>query len=107
MYKFIKNDKDKLLKVIIASLIIIISNVKFTGLAYCGIFCLGYYIYYVIKKLEGKELKNIISNTSYFILVVIIAVMVVGSSSYVRNTFEHQNPFYPLLGRDKVDIMTL
>ena len=106
MYKFIKNDEDKLLKIIIASLIIIISNVKFTGLAYCGVFCLGYYIYYVIKKLIGKEVKKVIRNTLYFVFVVIMAVMVVGSSSYVKNTLEHKNPFYPLMGKDKVDIMT-
>lgn len=105
MYLFIKNDKDKLIKVILASLIIIISNIKFTGLAYCGLFCLGYYIYYFIKNIKTNNTR-LIKNTLYFVFVVIIAFLVVGSSSYLKNTIDHKNPFYPLIGKDKVDIMT-
>lgn len=106
MFLFIKDDKNKLIKVILASLIIIISNIKFTGLAYCGLFCLGYYIYYIIENIKNNNLNKIIKNTIYFIFVVIISVVVVGSSSYLKNTIEHKHPFYPLMGKDKVDIMT-
>lgn len=105
MYLFINNDKDKLIKIVLASLIIIISNIKFTGLAYCGLFCLGYYIYYFLKNIKSNNTR-LIKNTIYFIFVVIIAFLVVGSSSYLKNTLEHKNPFYPLMGKDKVDIMT-
>ena len=106
MYLFIKNDKDKLAKIILTSLIIIISNIKFTGLAYCGLFCLGYYIYYIIENIKNNNLNKIIKNTIYFMLVVIVSVLVVGSSSYLKNTIDHKHPFYPLMGKDKVDIMT-
>lgn len=106
MYLFIKDDNDKLIKIILASLIIIISNIKFTGLAYCGLFCLGYYIYYVIKNKKNNDLTKIFKNTIYFIVVVIIAVFVVGSNSYLKNMIDHKHPFYPLMGEGKVDIMT-
>jgi len=106
MFLFIKNDRDKLIKVILASIIIIISNIKFTGLAYCGLFCLGYYIYYALTKIKNGEKKILISNTIYFVIVVVISCIVVGSSSYLKNALDHGNPLYPLLGKDKVDIMT-
>ena len=105
MYLFIKNDKDKLIKIVLASLIVIISNIKFTGLAYCGLFCLGYYIYYIFNNIKNNK-QRLIKNTLYFVFTVIISFLVVGSSSYLKNTLEHKNPFYPLMGKDKVDIMT-
>lgn len=103
----IKNVKDfKIVKIILFALIIIISNIKFTGLAYAGLFCLGYYIYYVIKELKNKNKEVIVKNTLFFIFVVFVSVFIVGSSSYLKNTIDYGNPFYPLAGKDKVDIMT-
>lgn len=103
----IKDKKDfKIAKIILFSLIVIISNIKFTGLAYAGLFCLGYYVYYVIKELKNKNREVIIRNTLFFVFVVFVSVFIVGSSSYLKNTIDHGNPFYPLAGKDKVDIMT-
>ena len=55
MYLIIKNDTSKELFFIIGALLVIIINVKFTGLMYAGIFCLGYYIYYLVCKIKAKE----------------------------------------------------
>ena len=40
------------------------------------------------------------------IISVLIAVFVVGLSVYPKNLIQKGNPFYPLMGKDKVDIMT-
>ena len=41
-----------------------------------------------------------------FVVVYVIAIFLVGSNSYVKNTIDHHNPLYPIIGKDKVDIVT-
>jgi hypothetical protein len=82
----------------------ILINIKFTGFAYAGIYSLFYFIYIIIKKEQRKEnLKNIIIAG---FLAVIISVFLIGLSTYPTNFKDHNHPFYPLYGEDKVDIMT-
>ena len=106
MALFIKDDKKIDCKMILGSLLIILINIKFTGLMYGGIFCLGYFIPYFIKKLKLKEFNSLCNNILTFLVIVLIGIIIVGSSTYIKNTFDHLNPLYPLMGKDKVDIMT-
>lgn len=106
MYLLLKNDNSKELFFIMGSLLIIIINVKYTGLMYAGIFCFGYYIYYFINKVKIKEYKKIFAFTGKFLVILTIGLLIVGSSSYVKNLVVHKNPLYPLIGKDKIDIMT-
>lgn len=105
-YLFIKNDQNKEYFLISASLIIIISNIKYTGLFYAGIFCLGYYIYYLINKIKNKDYKPLIKTTVLFAIVLLISLLIVGSNSYIKNLINKGNPLYPIVGKDKVDIIT-
>ena len=105
-YLFIKNDQNKEYFIMSGSLIIIISDIKFTGLFYAGIFCLGYYIYYLINKIKSKDYKSLIKTTISFIIVLIISLIIVGSNSYIKNLITKGNPLYPIVGKDKVDIIT-
>lgn len=105
-YLFIKNDQNKEYFLISASLIIIISNIKYTGLFYAGIFCLGYYIYYLINKIKNKDYKPLIKTTVSFTIVLLISLLIVGSNSYIKNLINKGNPLYPIVGKDKVDIIT-
>ena len=106
MYLLLKDDTSKEYFYIIDALLIIIINIKFTGLMYAGIFCLGYYIYYLIGKIRSKEYKQLGIFTGKFLLILAISLLVVGSNSYIKNIVVHKNPLYPLIGKDKVDIMT-
>ena len=106
MALYVMDDKNKTYKLILASSIIIIINCKFTGLAYAGLFCLGYYIYYLYKKIKEHKFKDIKSSIVYFTITVLIALLLVGSNTYVKNLIDYKNPFYPLMGENKVDIMT-
>lgn len=105
-YLFIKNDQNKEYFLISASLIIIISNIKYTGLFYAGIFCLGYYIYYLINKIKNKDYKPLIKTTVLFAIVLLISLLIVGNNSYIKNLINKGNPLYPIVGKDKVDIIT-
>ncbi len=105
MYLVIKeNDREYFW--VIGCLLIIIINLKFSGLLYAGLFCLGYYIVYLIKKLKSKEYKELLHLTLKFIIILFVSLFIVGSNSYVRNVVVHHNPLYPLIGKDKKDIMT-
>lgn len=93
---------------VLGSLIVICSNIKFTGLAYAGMFCLAHYLYWMFKKAKKKsDLINYLKRTTVFYFVsVFLAIGIVGSASYVKNFYEHKNPLYPLMGPEKVDIVT-
>lgn len=106
MYLLLKDDTSKEYFFIIGALLIIIINVKFTGLMYAGIFCLGYYIYYLVNKIRVKEYKQLGIFTGKFLIILAVSLFVVGSNSYIKNIVVHKNPLYPLIGKDKMDIMT-
>ena len=82
-------------------------NIKFSLFAYDGIFCLGYYIWYIVrlkkKQLDKQFFKRF---TIVSIVSLIIGVFVIGLSVYPKNFIEKGHPFYPIMGKDKVDIMT-
>ena len=105
-YLYIKNDKSKEYFIISAALMIIIINIKYTGLFYAGIFCLGYYIYYLIIKIKNKEYNDLIKTTVSFAIVLLISLLIVGSNSYVKNLITEHNPLSPIIGENKIDIVT-
>ncbi len=91
----------------ICSVLSIFVNLKFTGLLYSGIIAAVFYFYWIIKnKKESDFLDNFKKLTLFFTIVFSVAIFFVGSNSYVLNTIEHHNPLYPLIGKDKQDIIT-
>lgn len=82
----------------------ILINIKFTGLVYSAIIMLIYYIITLIsKKYRAKYFKKL---TFLGIFSILIGVCLIGSSTYLKNYKYENNPFYPLMGENKVDIMT-
>lgn len=82
-------------------------NLKFTGLLYSGIIAAVFYFYWIFKYLKEKEFwKKFLIITRNFIIVFVVAIFLVGANSYIKNGIEHLNPLYPLIGKDKVDIIT-
>lgn len=87
--------------------LIMMINIKFTSFAYAGIFCLGYYIYYIVKLINKKISKKFFINfTITAAISVLIGVFVVGLAVYPKNFVTNGNAFYPLFGKEKVDIIT-
>lgn len=88
-------------------LIVFCVNIKFTGLAYAGVFCLLFYIIWIIHSIINKDFKRtFIKNTVFYIVTCSIAIFLVGFSTYVTNYIEDGHPLYPLAGENKRDIMT-
>lgn len=100
--------------VIIFSLILMI-NIKFTALVYALIICTLpiiielYDLVFVQKVYSVKRLFYLVLKKKILysiILGFIFGVVIVGASSYIGNTIHNKNPFYPISGEGKVDIMT-
>jgi len=107
---FLINPKEKINKniwLLLISIITIFTNLKFTGLLSSGIIACIFYIYWLISTRGDKNYKDIVKRvTILFTVIFIIAIICVGSTSYLKNTIDHKNPLYPLIGKDKVDIIT-
>lgn len=103
-----KYELDKFYKYfILAMLVIFCINIKFTGLAYAGIFCFLFFCIWCVKAYFDGELKTVfVKNIVFYIVTCSIAVFVVGASSYLTNFIEKGHPLYPLAGEGKVDIMS-
>ena len=82
-------------------------NIKFTSFAYAGIYCFAFYIYFIIMLIKKKMDKKFFNKfTIISLLAVIIGVFVIGLSVYPKNFIDHSNPFYPVYGKNKVDIIS-
>lgn len=86
--------------------IMIIIQVKFTGLGYAGFFCALLFVFWAYRLFKEKKYKEIGSAVMIFAATVIFSVVVVGWNPYVTNALEKGNPFYPLAGEGKVDIVS-
>ncbi len=102
-----KEKIDKRLWLSITSICAICVNLKYTGLLCSGVIAAVYYFYYLIVNRKDKEFLNIFKRlTLSFIIVFVSAIFIVGANSYIKNTIDHHNPLYPLIGKDKVDIIS-
>ncbi len=98
------NRKNKDTYFILILSIIICCNTKFTALLICGMFSVlfgGYVIIYEILKKNYKIAKKLII---LFVSIFAFSILIVGSSSYVKNYFKYGHPFYPLKGEGAIDI---
>ncbi|WP_139298345.1 hypothetical protein [Pedobacter hartonius] len=87
---------------LLASIVIITANIKFTGLVYIVLFAVAFLAWLLFVNYN----KVIFQKAFYAILISgFVAVFVVGYNPYVKNTISFHHPFYPLMGENKVDIM--
>lgn len=81
-------------------IIAIITNIKFTGLAYAAVFSLVFYIFWLACDLAKKRFNKskTIKITAFFAIAVVFSLCIVGYSTYVKNTIEHGLPFISAYG---------
>lgn len=89
------------LHLVIASIIFcLLGNIKFTGLVYAIVIFSFFGWWMVFRKV----------NISRFIaagaIAFIVAFFAIGFNPYITNIIQQANPFYPLVGRNKIDIIT-
>lgn len=101
---FSANDKVNIFIFVTSSIVAI--NSKFTALLIWGLFLavLGCYVLFInLKNRKFDEIKKLILIA---FCTGVFSVVVVGSSSYMKNLVKYHNPFYPLMGSGAVDIET-
>jgi len=81
--------------------IILAINVKFTAIVFVALFTGSAAIWSMWHR-RVRPLKQLIATGA----AAVILAFIIGFNPYVTNTIRHGNPLYPLLGPDKVDIMT-
>ena len=87
-------------------ILVITINIKFSAFGYAGLFCLGYFLWYIYRFLKNKIDKRFFVNfTIVSTLSVLVSVFIVGLSVYPKNFMEHGHLFYPLFGEGKIEIM--
>lgn len=106
LIKLTKDKKDKLSWWGLLSTIILASGLKFTGFAFSSIFVFIFYIKELYKYIKEKNYKELSNMTLYFITLYILFLIIGGGLTYINNFISHGNPFYPLAGEGKVDIIT-
>lgn len=74
----------------------LMSNIRFTGLVYACITMFVYVLYFCIKCKKSPSI-NVRAHIELFIYCVLSSVFIVGAPTYLKNTIDHHNPFYPEL----------
>ena len=77
-------------------------NLKFSVLVYFTIFCVALFAYLLYKK-ELLKNKRLIIHISFAML---LAVLVIGYQTYVKNTLLFGHPFYPFYSKNSVPIVS-
>jgi hypothetical protein len=88
---------------LLSSIIIVIVNLKFTGIPFAAIFVLGLLVLLFVNK-KIKQFKQVFIGAS---LAALIGIVLAGYHPYVVNTVNYHHPFYPVMGKTQKDIIGL
>ncbi len=87
---------------------ILLANIKFNGLGYLLVFSFLFVCRYLYRAFRNKTLLPTFQKLCIlFIPLFIISLVIVGYPTYIKNTIDHQNPFFPLYDDKGEDIITL
>lgn len=86
---------------------ILLANMKFNGLGYLLVFSFLFVCRYLYKAYKKKNFLFIFKKLCIiFIPLFIVSLVVVGYPTYIKNTMDHRNPFFPLYDANGEDIIT-
>lgn len=80
-------------------------NAKFTGVAFAGMFCFVFYVYWLVMAYkEGKDvfISKLKEYSIFYVIAVVISIGVIGYTSYIENFVRFGHPLYPLYGDPSV-----
>jgi len=96
------HDTSREILILLTCIIIACINIKLTAIAFTGIFIIFLLLLLFLKK-QMKAFWRVFIAAG---IGTFIAVIVVGYNPYVINTVRYHNVFYPLMGKNSIDIMT-
>ncbi len=86
---------------------ILLANIKFNGLGYLLVFSFFFVCRYLYQAYRKKEFFPTFRKLClFFIPLFIVSFLLAGYTTYVKNTLDHQNPFFPLYDENGEDIIT-
>lgn len=86
---------------IFAASLLFAINLKFTALGYAGVLCIGLLVaLYMTERFAAMKRMFVTMAAAG-----LIGVLAVGYNPYITNTLSQGHPFYPLAGKDSVDIV--
>jgi hypothetical protein len=85
-----------------ASLLVILINLKFTGVLFAGIFTLGFLLILLANKKNALFRKVLLAGA----IAGVVGVGWAGFYPYITNSMHDGNPFYPVMGPAKKDIIS-
>jgi len=85
-------DTNRYYLLLLASLITVTINIKFTGLVFTGIYCAGFILFLFVYK-KKDTLKKVLT---VGIISLVIGIFCCGFNPYVTNTVQKHNIFYGL-----------
>lgn len=96
--------------VMIFSSMLLLSNVKFTGLLYGGIACILVYgsmfIYAIFINKQYITQNRLLKYLFTFATLAVLCICWIGYPTYITNFIDHGSFTYPLTGDGKIDIIT-
>lgn len=96
--------------IMIFSSMLLLSNVKFTGLLYGGIACIlvygGMFIYSTFINKQYIPQKRLLKYLFAFATLAVLCICWIGYPTYITNFIDHGSFTYPLTGDGKIDIIT-
>lgn len=107
LIKLEKNLKNKELWFGYILTFILLSNMKFNGLGYLLVFSFLFVCKYLYNAYKKKEFLKLFKKLCLiFIPLFIVSLVIVGYPTYIKNTIDHSNPFFPLYDDNGEDIIT-
>ena len=86
---------------------ILLANTKFNGMGYLLVFSFFFVCKYLYGAYKNKKFLSMFKKLCIiFIPLFIFSFGVVGSHTYLKNTIDHKNPFFPLYDKNGEDIIT-
>lgn len=99
--------KDKESWLIYSLSFIILANMKFNGLGYLLVFSFLFVCRYLYKAIKNKDFLTLFKKLCIiFIPLFVVSLLFVGYPTYIKNTIDHNNPFFPLYDDNGEDIIT-
>lgn len=87
--------------IILIAYLSILANIKFTGALFALLLFVIYSLYLIRKKVLSFD-KHLLFHT----ILVGIGVSIIAINTYIPNYINHKNVGYPIVGEDKIDIIT-
>ena len=76
----------------------VLANIKFSGLAFGGVFCIIFYGMKSIWAIQRKSYREVLTEGAVFSGVAAVSIFVIGYTTYVRNYLVHGRWLYPVQG---------